>query len=317
MTRLTRVFAATALVAGIIAGVLWKQLHDERVLSAQLRERVALLGRRPIEAPAPACEVAAVPAPVPVAATCPTPPPASANRAVSSVAQNLARGLDFCTAQKALLRARMIEIYPDMGTVLALSLAEFEALTETLLRHQESDLSCGPEGEAMRQPSVSAAAREQARQTEVAALLGPQKFQEWQEYLPTREGRLNVNRLRNALSTSDTPLTDQQAGPLLDSVLAEGKRLRAEKEALVPPTSADPLSKLDFEEESLRLTEASQARLLGSIQSYLGPQQIAVMKNAMTAVNSRQRAMLATQRAQLEALGGTGRMPVLVDSPER
>jgi hypothetical protein len=214
---------------------------------------------------------------------------------------NLARDPDFCTAQKATMRARMIQTYPDAAKVLNLSPTESSALTEMLLKHQESGLNCDPE-EAGSQPRLAGKALADAQHAEIEALLGPAKFHEFQEYLPTREGRLNVNRLRDAVSTTDTPLTDQQAGPLLDSVLAERKRFTAEAEALAPPS--DARSNIDYQEARLRLTEESNARLIASAEAYLTPQQLAVMKNSMTAVNSRQRALLRAQRAQIDAGNG-------------
>jgi hypothetical protein len=89
---------------------------------------------------------------------------------------------------------------------------------------------------------------------------------------------------------------------LLDSVLAERKRFTAEAEALAPPS--DARSNIDYQEARLRLTEESNARLIASAEAYLTPQQLAVMKNSMTAVNSRQRALLRAQRAQIDAGNG-------------
>ncbi len=71
---------------------------------------------------------------------------------------------------------------------------------------------------------------------------------------------------------------------------------------LTPPT--DLRSSLDYQEARLKLTEESQARQIATAQSFLTATQMAVMKNAMTAVNSRQRAMLRAQRAAMEAAPG-------------
>jgi hypothetical protein len=177
-------------------------------------------------------------------------------------------------------------------------------LTELLLKQQESTLPCGNEDGRRPRPSL------QAQQAELQSLLGAAKYAEFQEYLPTREGRLRVIQLRNALSTSDAPLTDQQAEPLLASVLAEGKRRRDDLAARVPPD--DPRGRLDFEEETINLTEASQNRLLGSAQSYLSPQQIAVMKNSMTQQVAMQRAMLRARRTRMEAGGNSGPAQVIM-----
>jgi hypothetical protein len=319
ITRATLVASAAAVMAAIMAAVFWQQLHKERLRSAQLQDRVTQLELRPLSAPQ------AVPAPMPGASA----QPASATVAqlpaaqqpvpvnpvpnvavISTLTTNLMKDPDFCAAEKATLRGRMIQTYPDAGKVLRLSPAQSTALTELLLKHQESSLPCGAEA-ASGQPRPSPQALATAQQAEIEALLGPAKFQEFQEYLPTRDTRLNVNRLRDAVLSSDTPLTDQQNTALLSSALAENKRFRQEVDALPPPT--DLRSNLDYQEARLKLTEESQARQIATAQSILTPTQMAVMKNAMTAVNSRQRAMLRAQRAAMEA--GPAQQPQMLVIP--
>ncbi len=117
---------------------------------------------------------------------------------ISTLTTNLMKDPDFCAAEKATLRGRMIQTYPDAGKVLRLSPAQSTALTELLLKHQESSLPCGAEA-ASGQPRPSPKVLADAQQAEVEALLSPAKFQEFQEYLPTRDTRLNVNRLRDAV----------------------------------------------------------------------------------------------------------------------
>lgn len=315
ITRATFVASTAAVGAAVMAAVFWKQLDAERLRTAQLQERISELENRPPAAPAPAPQIvlgtlrdasASPPAPaeavpLPVA---PPPPPITERLNVvtaTAAATSLMSDPDYCIAQKATMRARMVQTYPDAGKVLRLSASQSTALTELLLKHQESDMPCASE-RAGDQPRLMGKARDDAQQAEIEALLGPAKYQEFKDYLPTRETRLNVNRLRDAVSTTDTPLTDQQASTLLSNALTENKRFRQEADALAPPT--DMRSNLDYQEARLKLTEESQARLIAGAQSVLTPQQMAVMKNAMTAVNSRQRAMLRAQRAQLEASAG-------------
>jgi hypothetical protein len=309
-TRATFLTSTAALLASVLAAVFWQELRAERLRTAQLQDRVSELERRQLSAPAlppqvvvgPMPSASAQPATPAVAPSAVPPQPVTVspvpNVAIASSAATLMRDPDFCVAQKATLRGRMIQVYPDVGKVLRLSPTQSTALTELLLKHQESDSPCGPEG-ASGQPRTSPQARAEAQQNEIQALLGPAKYQEFQEYLPTRDTRLNNNRLRDAVAATDTPLTEQQLNAVLSSSLAESKRFRQEVEALARPT--DQQSSLDYEEARLKLSEENYARQIATAQSILNPEQLAVMKNAMTAVTARQRAALRSMRAQMEA----------------
>lgn len=322
MARLTPVFVATTLAAGIVAGIFWQQLHAERARTAQLQERVNQLELEQAAAPVvpqiAAGSAAAAPEPLPVVAAAPTPaqPPPPAADAASSTAfiQNLTRDPEFCNAQKAQMRAALPQTYPDAAKALGLSKTESTALFDLLTRQQEGvvDMACGPQNDT-RQARLSGEALMQAQQAELKTLLGPAKYAEWEEYLPSREGRVRVNQLRTALAMGDAPLTDEQAEPLLATVLAEGKRRRAENSSRVAP--ADPRARLDFEEETIKLLEESHARMISSTQAYLSPQQVAVMRNSMSNQVSMQKAMLRARRAQMDAGGNTQDTANLVVAP--
>lgn len=309
MARLTPVFAATTLAAALAAGIFWQQLHKERARTAQLQERINQLEQQHAAAPTIA-QVAGgsaspAPEPSPVVADAPAqtpPPPVAVLANPAAMVQDLARDPEFCNAQKSQMRAALPQTYPDAAKALGLSQAESTALFDLLARQQEGviDMSCGPPDASRQRPSGQALA--QAQEAELKALLGAARFGEWQEYLPTREGRVRVNQLRTALAMSDTPLSEAQVEPLLATVLTEGKRRREETSSRIPPT--DPRARLDFEEETIKLLEESHARLIGATQAYLSPQQVAVMRNSMANQVSMQKALLRARRAQMEAGSG-------------
>lgn len=310
MRKLTSFLAITSVMAVITAIVLWRQLHAERILNAQ-PEQVMQLEQEQRSAPVQQVVRNAVPeGPAKAGGTAPAlarPNEDSSpqnSTAISPAVPDPGKDPDPCAARKAMMRTQLPPTYPDVARVLGLSSSQATALFDLLIRQQETvmDMNCGPE-EAQRRARLSAANAMQRQQTELQALLGPAKYQEWQEYLPTREIRRKAAGLRNMLATTDTPLTDQQAEPLLATVLDEDRRVRDEMNSL--PQPADARAMLDFQEQRIRLLEESQGRILGGAQFYLAPQQLAVMRNAMARDVAAQRAALRARRAQLDAGGNT------------
>jgi hypothetical protein len=85
--------------------------------------------------------------------------------------------------------------------------------------------------------------------------------------------------------------------------MAEFRRTNAELEAHPKPT--EPRALLDYEEQRIRINEASEKRLIAAARSYLAPEQIAVMQSSMDMSMSTQRGNLQARRLRLEA-GGSG-----------
>lgn len=199
---------------------------------------------------------------------------ASVGGPVAAHTMNLTQNPDF-RGMIVQIRPQMQRNYPDLEKELRLTAAEADELY--LL------LAAG------------------APQSEIDSLLGPAKSQQWQEYRPTRDARLKVGELRQALA-SIAPLTDAQIEPLTATVLAEQKRLNDDIGARSHATT-DPRAQLDIREQTLKMTEESFGRVVESARLYLSPQQVSAMQRSMSDLVKTQRETLRAQRAGLEAAG--------------
>lgn len=294
MPRLTPVFAATTLMAGVIAVYLWHQLRGEREQLAHLQQQLAELGQWPapllpatgsaFESPSGAGSAA-----IPAAGAAPAVP--APGMPTPAQARDMRGNPGWCEDQRASGPLWISRFHPDVQTALNLSQAETTALFDLLVQQQEKALlaSCGSDAE-QQQARLSAATRLQDQQMEIQNLLVA-KYQQWEEYLPTREGRTRVHELRNIFASTPTPLTDAQVAPLLALVLDEGKRRRDENGAR-PPPGPDAQSQLEYEKETLKLLEQSYGRVLSSAESFLHADQLAVMRNTMQRAITMQRERL-------------------------
>jgi len=318
MPRLTPLFAATTVVAAIIAGYLWKQLDAERVANAQLQQRLAQFDMNPPpprRSDAPRVAAAAAPsqaqAPAaPVQAAAARTSGNAARAALSINIRDLFKDPDYREAQRAQLRMQLPQNYPDLAKELGLTPAEAGAFFDLLARQQvdllANSLSSSEDSDEVRQAAQRAAAElSRTQQGEIEGLLGASKYQQWKDYQQTLGARQQVNQLRTTLASAGQPLADDQAAPLLATLTAEQKRRAEEARSRTYPT--DPAAQLDFEEQNLKDTEASNNRVLDAAQSFLSAAQLAALKSSMTQQLAMSRAFQKARRAQLDA--GAGQAP--------
>lgn len=273
MPRLTLLFAATTIFAGVIAVHLWQQLHAERQLTAQLREQIAQprpqLPEQYATVPAPRIvEQASPPATVAESASRPAVPSAA-------VQITLPAGNSMSAVRVGELAMR--SMFPDLDKALNLSPEEAGELVQLLLRN--------------------------APQPEIDALIGQARAQQLQEYQKTLESRRRLNDLRTTLAQSSYPMTDQQLDQL--APVSRAEQLRRDEELRARPRPTDPRAQLDFDEETIKATEASYGRVIAAARSILSPEQLGIMQSSMNNVVSSQRANLQSRRARLAA-GGSG-----------
>jgi hypothetical protein len=175
----------------------------------------------------------------------------------------------------AVNRTRMAVLFPDIEKVLGLTAEETEALAE-LLRTNPSDAA-------------------------IEAQLGA-KAAQWQEYKVSVEARRRTSELQQMLARSTHPLTDQQVQQLVPTIVAEQQRTAQEALARGPrPT--DPRAQLDFDEESLKATEARYRRIITASRDFMSSEQVTLMQSSQNRLLATQRANLQVQRAQVEAGG--------------
>lgn len=274
MSKLTAPMAAALLAALISAGYLWQQLRAERALTAQrqeqntsLQDQVAQLELRLQRAAA----MVALPTRPPQAAASSAPVPIAA---VAEVIPAAVRDRQMLTSA-AVNRTRMAVLFPDIEKVLGLTAEESDALAE-LLRTNPSDAA-------------------------IEAQLGA-KAPQWQEYKVSVEARRRTSELQQMLARSTHPLTDQQVQQLVPTIVTEQQRTAQEALARGPrPT--DPRARLDFDEESLKATEARYRRIITASRNFMSTEQVTLMQSSQNRLLATQRANLQVQRAQVEAGG--------------
>lgn len=273
MPRLIVPLAAALAVAAITAGYLWQQLRAERELAASwqqqvtgLQQQVAQLEQR---LQAPAATVRPVPQPQ-VAAASPQPVTADPAPAPGVAGRRI---VDPAARNKAWLAM----MYPDVEKVLDLTAAEADALAQLL---------------GTLPPDAA-----------VEAQLGS-KAGLWQEYKVTVEARRRTSELQQMLARSSHPLSDQQVQQLVPTIVAEQQRTAQEAIAR-GPRPADQRARLEYDEESLRATEARYRRIGAAARSFMSTEQVTLMESSQNRALATQRANLQVQRAQLEAGGNT------------
>jgi hypothetical protein len=277
MSKLTSVFAATTLVAGVSTAYLWQQLREARDQLVQLQEQRIVKPAPGQPAPRVADPVAVVqpatPAAPPVLTTSAAPLPA---RMPTTLPPELSERLARVT------QTAMGRLYPELDKALGLTPEEANSLAQLMARN--------------------------AQQAEIDALIGPGRAQQLQDYQKTLESRRRMNDLKTTLAQSSYPLSDAQMDRLGPVSRAEQVRRDEDLRARTRPT--DPRAQLDFDEETIKATEASYGRVIAAARSVLSPEQLGIMQNSMNSVVTGQRVSLQTRRARLAAGGNVESTPI-------
>lgn len=281
-------FAGTSLIAVIAAVYLWVQLRAGNREIAELRQQVQQLqvaqgmGAALVPVTADAGGVQSMPAsavaPVAMAAATVAAPP---------VAQPMGLAMD-CDAQRTQMRALLARSNASMVTELKLSPDE----AERILDIQAAQAALMP---ACARPDSGA----EPLEAQLQAVLGPVRYEQWQEYNTAVSTRQNIATLRNQLATASAPLDAEQEKQLMATIMEENRRTRAISGTATPPT--EPHARLAYEEQALRLTEDRFERVVTAAQAYLRPSQIAQLQGNMTRQISAMQANVARIRASVEA----------------
>jgi hypothetical protein len=314
MPKLTSLFAATTVIAGIVAVYLWQQLYTERRVSAELRERVARVDPAALPADSPQTGRRQLPVVGEPAADARASELAGQGPAARSKATTPSMAIDiqavmadpeFRKAQLAQMRLQVRQVYPDLGKALGLTSTELAALLDLLARHMEVQMtrSFDPASgsEARQDEQRTLVAQQQANQAEIEQLLGPARNEQWKDYQSTLAGRQRVVQLRTMLANTEHPLAAQQEASLLETALAENARRRQQAASVSVP--ADLQSQLDYQERILKDTAESNDRVADAARAYLSAPQLEVIRGTLDQQLAIQRAMLRARRAQLETQG--------------
>ncbi|MEO6079045.1 MAG: hypothetical protein ABIQ86_04605 [Steroidobacteraceae bacterium] len=289
MKKLVAALAVTVVALSVVAAHMWQQLHEVRVQTAQLRDRITQLQSTQLAAAmmpsAPTTPVAGVvgaqmtdqtATPVPVATG------AREKRGTDALIEGIGKMMASPEGREMMLaQARMIlpQQYPDLAKELGLTQAEVEKFFDLLARQQADmagDVLGGmPNGgaqdrTALEERARKAQERQRTNQAEVTAMLGS-KYPQWQDYQKTLPARRQVNQLQSTLSNGVDALNDTQSRPLIAALTAEQARIQEEVRNAPRPAGGGPQNAL---EAQLQRAAETNRRLISVASSFLNPQQV-------------------------------------------
>lgn len=143
--------------------------------------------------------------------------------------------------------------------------------------------------------------RNNASEAQFVALVGADRYQQYQESQRAAARQQRVNHLRTSLADTRHPLTDAQAAQVDLLLDAEQRRRAADAKARVRPT--EPRALLEYDEATLTATRAATERMVADANGFLSVEQAAVLQSQLGSTVSQQMDHLRTRRAQLDAGG--------------
>ncbi len=319
----------------------WRELRAEREQTAALQTRIAQLERPPAAAPpvdpvAESMNVDAAPA-----ASTPPPTPASAKAeavlaggATFSMVpmgrpmdpqmrqrmlesheqqQRMLKDPEYRELMRAQLKFNMQQQYADLAPLLGLSQEEsdrlLDVLTEQSLRNQEhrpmlADFSNEPPSEAeMIERRRVFEEQRRNNESEIAAVLGS-KFSDWQQYQQNGWARSQVTQLRQALSSGDEPLRQDQIKPLVEAIAREQKQqfdTMGAMRAYAAPGRPDAMAQARRAEEWVERTAQTHQRIRAAVSGLLTSAQYEQLERQQQQELKMQELAARQQRARAEA----------------
>jgi hypothetical protein len=298
MKKLWLVIAGVVAVAGIVSVNLWRGLHSERLLNAQLRSQLA-----------EAITAARIPAPMapPTAQSVPaSPSPATSSRAAPSAGmtpmeqdsmniqlkastsavldsslliatagvseQDLLKDPEYRRAEVLQLRMRLARANPGLAEAVGISEREaaqlFEAMAEDQLKRTAEMTALRESGETTATVTASILQRN-ATENPVRIALGEEKFARYQDYQRSvRPALIQVAGIGSMLASVGHPLSDSQARTMATAMMAEQQR-QLQAPAVVTPRPAAARGVADALEESANRQDESNRRVLEGVAPIL------------------------------------------------
>jgi hypothetical protein len=306
------------LVAAIAAVLFWRDLESQRQLlhdtQAQLIEARAALATRATAAPVVAGGTDA-PQPAigtPAESTAPVAAPAKITReeAVAALTEDAVKRQKALLAdteyRKALLaraRVNLQQRYAGLAVELGLSDKELNALFDLLTESQEKMMASMVNTADGAQPNAAATAEMQREmetqqkklKDQLVAMLGPERYAQFEEYDRMQPSRTRVNNLTTLLARSGRPLTNAQTRTLTAVMVTEQKRMEAEAKALRDAGKTETRSQADLQAETNR-------RILEQAPGFLDSQQVQVVRGRFEQRSTIDRAADRVQQREREVL---------------
>lgn len=327
MRNLLPICAGLLVVSGIVSVTLWRDLRTERQARSELQASLAQPDR---QEPLPAMPALPAPAvnnvPVQVANTQPaaiSPEIAPAAKVVATsglmstdaatvaaTRLELLKDPEYRKARIGQIRASQVAGYPGLAEELGLSGIEADQLFDLLA---ELQLSTNMETNALvasgadEQTTARETARIQQearrkRQEALVALLGPDKFGQWQQYQTTLPARNQaIARLTSVLTAAGQPAGNStQLQPVVAAMLVEERRQRNELQSMFRDAGAmDAQAQARLQAELLSMQELGNSRVLDAAAAHLNSAQLAALRSSFEqeAAQMREGIRLQQQRA--------------------
>lgn len=322
MRSVLPISAGLVVISGIVSATMWHELRKEREVTADLRSQLAMALIRPA-APAPQRnEVqpvgAAPPASVEAVAKSETAPARAAAPAGLPLSiqdslnqqKELLKDPEYRKAQAMQTRMNIERNYPGLVEELGLTEKEADRLFDLLTENQLNRTSQGTsiltvdtrDAAAMNEMMQKQQALQRQEQEAVAALLGPGKFSQWQEYQQTRTPRMQATSFGTQLAQAGQPLNATQQKALTSALIAQQKREQQDmtSQAARFAASADPDARREL---SLKMSEERNQRILEAATPHLSAQQVATLRQQFDSQAAMSRASMRLQRAREQAQG--------------
>jgi hypothetical protein len=246
MRRSTAILGLISFGLAVASIYLWRELDQERTRTAEFRDRpaIATMPSTPVVASLhvntstpPAAAVAPSKPPATIAPTSPATPVNTANAVNSQEAWNARqrqlmqdpRYREVQFEQGRLTYARRRE---NLIRLLGLSPEQADAVIDLQLERQfqQEEMAANPAADelAFRQHQLDQA-REKENQAKLRELLGDTRYAQLNQYMESRQSRMQVDSFRNQLSSADA-LRDDQVEPLIEALHVERTRMQEELE---------------------------------------------------------------------------------------
>jgi hypothetical protein len=301
MRKLMLALAGLAAVAAIVSVNLWRDLHRERELNAELQAQLADAR----DQPAPTVRSrAALPAPTTSQAQDNQAGPLSAAERTAAAeeadqqfnARRRERQHDPESRKTAVERARMNFAFRYTGLIESLDLhaEEAEKLVgiftdrELGMRDMAIQVEDLPDEQRLEARQNAIGELNRRRDEALAALLGDTRLQRFRDFDKERPGWAQVAEFNQMLGA---PLNADQSKPLVATLLAEQKRMRDALQGKATGVGSDPAAQARQAEELLEY----HRRTVAAARSYLTTSQLEVLQ----AMFERQEQELKQQQEQL------------------
>lgn len=333
------VCAGLAVFGGIVSVTLWRELRDERALTAQLRQQLdanqapaagAVATQARVMAP-PDSGVAAAAAGAASTQGESAAAPAAQRAPQLDVAslllnqQEMMKDPEYRKARLMQTRMMLPQNYPGLIDALGLSPEEAGRLYDLLAEQQleMSDVSMlaatvngvAPDPVAMEESGRRRLEMQRRHDDALTSMLGG-RYPQWQDYQQTRGARQQVVQLGRTMEGAGLPLTAEQSRSLTDAYIAEQRRMRDERQQLMASlTQGGAMDQNRMREEQLKLQAESNRRTLDAARPHLNAPQYAALQASLEQQMTMNRASSRMLQQQVQSGQAPATISIVTTAP--